>query len=133
MNLVKTLLNLVEMPDYDLVTHDIMSIKTKIHNHQVLIRALQNKPRNGNSQDLDKRINYHKTVINSLNGQLKDKQDRLSKMNHSAGSGGAPAAAAASAGKMGSGQGGQASTPSSVNNLGQIPIGPLRWKKRKKT
>lgn len=131
MKLVQKLLSLFEMPDYDLVTHDILSLKSKIHNHQVLIRALQNKPKNGNAQDLNKRIDYHKNVITSLSGQLKDKQDRLSKFNHSAGaSGGAPASGA----KMGSGQGGgQASNPSSVNNLGQIPIGPLRWKKRKKT
>lgn len=124
MNKVKTLLQLLESTTFDLATHDIQNLKTKIHNHQIAIRTLQTQPPKDPAVK-NRRLNFHKKAIDHLVADVKKRQDSLHKLNHSA--------AGASAGKAGNaaghGHGGRAN--SSVNNLGEIPVGPLNNRKTK--
>lgn len=129
---------MIESPDLDSVTHDILHLKSSIHNHQVFIRGLQNKQK---TPDINQKIDYHKNVINNLEDQLKKKQDRLYQLRHSFPMTkvqrllklvGEIAAAGASGGAKGSSGGASRGGQVSVNNLGQIPVVPLKWKKKSK-
>jgi len=115
MNKAQQLLKILENPQYDTISQDVLNLKSKIHDHEQFIRALQNKQEKPKDPTvIQTKISYHKKLIDHLKDRLKQEQDKFQKLNHSM-TAGSP------------GQGGQGA--SSTNNLGAIPVGTLKKKK----
>jgi hypothetical protein len=122
MNRAKKLLNLLEV--------NSLSLISRIHNYETVIRDLQTALSNSKTAEKTKYLQERIKLIKIKLDALKKEQSLLKPNNQAMGGG------ASAGGSMGGSHSGSSCSPGAqgnVNQLGALPIGPLikkrKWKK----